>query len=218
MPKIDLHGIFPPITTPFVAGNVAYDELASNIEKWSKTGLKGLVVMGSNGEYVYLSADEKRKLVAKAVELTPKHMSVIAGTGCESTKETIELTRDCAELGAHAALVVTPHYYGGRMNETALLDYTIARAEEFTGLRRIGTASRVAGVFSFILDGAHAADVGMLLDQQGIAVRTGHHCAQPIMDQYNIQGTVRASFALYNTHEEVDRLFDALAKVQDMLL
>lgn len=123
MSKIDLHGIFPPIPTPFVNGNIAYDELAGNFEKWSKTGLKGLVVMGSNGEYIYLSADEKRKLVAKAVELTPKHMSVIAGTGCESTKETVELTCDCAQLGAHAALVVTPHYYGGRMNEAALLNY-----------------------------------------------------------------------------------------------
>jgi 4-hydroxy-2-oxoglutarate aldolase len=129
MSKIDFHGIFPPITTPFVDGNVAYDELASNIEKWSKTGLKGLVVMGSNGEYVYLSAEEKRKLVAKAVESTPDHMLVIAGTGCESTKETIELTCDCAGIGAHAALVVTPHYYGGRMNETALLAYFTAVAD-----------------------------------------------------------------------------------------
>ena len=59
MPQIDLHGIFPPIPTPFVGGDVAYDKLAANIEKWSKTGLKGLVVMGSNGEYVYLSAEEK---------------------------------------------------------------------------------------------------------------------------------------------------------------
>jgi 4-hydroxy-2-oxoglutarate aldolase len=123
MSKIDLHGIFPPITTPFVDGNVAYDQLAANIEKWSQTGLKGLVVMGSNGEYVYLSAEEKRKLVEKAVELTPEHMLVIAGTGCESTKETLELTRDCAGLGARAALVVTPHYYGGRMNEAALLAF-----------------------------------------------------------------------------------------------
>jgi 4-hydroxy-2-oxoglutarate aldolase len=123
MSKIDLHGIFPPISTPFINGDIAYDGLAANIEKWSRTGLKGLVVMGSNGEYVYLSADEKRKLVEKTVELTPDHMLVIAGTGCESTKETIELTRYCAEVGAHAALVVTPHYYGGRMNEAALLTY-----------------------------------------------------------------------------------------------
>ena len=123
MSKIDLNGIFPPITTPFVNGELAYDQLADNIEKWSKTGLKGLVVMGSNGEYVYLSADEKRKLVEKTVAATPSHMLVIAGTGCESTRETIELTCDCAALGAHAALVVTPHYYGGRMNEAALRAY-----------------------------------------------------------------------------------------------
>ena len=123
MSKIDLHGIFPPIPTPFVNGNIAYDKLAANIEKWGKTGLKGLVAMGSNGEYVYLSAQEKRKFVAKVVEMTPDHMQVIAGTGCESTKETIELTRDCADIGAHAALVVSPHYYGGRMNEAALHTY-----------------------------------------------------------------------------------------------
>jgi 4-hydroxy-2-oxoglutarate aldolase len=123
MSKIDLNGIFPPIPTPFINGEVAYDELASNIEKWSKTGLRGLVAMGSNGEYVYLSAEEKRKFVAKVVEMTPAHMLVIAGTGCESTKETIELTRNCADYGAHAALVVTPHYYGGRMDKAAMFTY-----------------------------------------------------------------------------------------------
>jgi 4-hydroxy-2-oxoglutarate aldolase len=130
MPQIDLNGIFPPIPTPFVGGDVAYDKLAANIEKWSQTGLKGLVVMGSNGEYVYLSAEEKRKLVEKTVQLTPEHMLVIAGTGCESTKETIELTRDCADRGAHAALVVTPHYYAGKMNEAAMLAYFTAVADQ----------------------------------------------------------------------------------------
>jgi 4-hydroxy-2-oxoglutarate aldolase len=123
MSQINLHGIFPPIPTPFIKDDVAYDALAANIDKWSKTGLKGLVAMGSNGEYVYLSAEEKRTFVAKVVELTPDHMQVIAGTGCESTKETIDLTRDCADIGAHAALVVSPHYYSGRMNESALHAY-----------------------------------------------------------------------------------------------
>ena len=123
MSKINLHGIFPPIPTPFIKDDVAYDELAANIGKWSKTGLKGLVAMGSNGEYVYLSAEEKRTFVAKVVELTPDPMQVIAGTGCESTKETIDLTRDCADIGAQAALVVSPHYYSGRMNESALHAY-----------------------------------------------------------------------------------------------
>ncbi len=130
MSKINLHGIFPPIPTPFINGNIAYDELAANIEKWSKAGLKGLVAMGSNGEYIYLSAEEKRKFVEKVVEITPDHMLVIAGTGCESTQETIELTRDCAARGVHAALVVTPHYYGGRMNEAAMHAYFTAVADQ----------------------------------------------------------------------------------------
>jgi len=130
MPQIDLNGIFPPIPTPFVAGEVAYDKLAANIEKWGRTGLKGLVVMGSNGEYVYLTSAEKRKLVEKTVELTPDHMQVIAGTGCESTQETIALTRDCADRGADAALVVTPHYYAGKMTDAAMLAYFTAVADQ----------------------------------------------------------------------------------------
>jgi 4-hydroxy-2-oxoglutarate aldolase len=121
MEKLDLHGIFPPITTPFINGKVAYDKLASNVEKWCRTGLKGLVVLGSNGEYVYLSQKEKRSVVDSVVQSAEKEMLIIAGTGCESTGETLRLTEDCARLGAHAALVVTPHYYAGRMKEAALL-------------------------------------------------------------------------------------------------
>jgi 4-hydroxy-2-oxoglutarate aldolase len=120
MKQIDLAGIFPPIPTPFKNNRVAYDHLKENIQKWSGTGLKGFVALGSNGEYVYLSPEEKRAVVKTVVDNTPKRMSVIAGTGCESTHETIELTNDCARLGAHAALVVTPHYYGGRMTDDAL--------------------------------------------------------------------------------------------------
>lgn len=118
--ELDLHGVFPPITTPFVDGQVAYDKLASNIAKWSATGLKGFVVLGSNGEYVSLSEEEKRNVVETVVQATPPGMTVIAGTGCESTRETIRLTQDCARLGARAALVVNPHYYGGRMTAAAL--------------------------------------------------------------------------------------------------
>jgi 4-hydroxy-2-oxoglutarate aldolase len=123
MSQIDLHGVFPPITTPFIDGKVAHDKLGSNIEKWSKTGLKGIVVLGSNGEYVYLSEEEKRKVLETAVKAAPKDMFVIAGTGCESTEETIKLTNDCAKLGAHAALVITPHYYGGKMSDSALIKH-----------------------------------------------------------------------------------------------
>ena len=123
MAKIDLHGVFPPINTPFIDGKVAYDKLASNIEKWSRTGLKGFVVLGSNGEYVYLSEEEKRTVFDTVVQSATEEMLIIAGTGCESTAETIRLTEDCARLGAHAALVVTPHYYAGRMREAALMKY-----------------------------------------------------------------------------------------------
>jgi 4-hydroxy-2-oxoglutarate aldolase len=121
--KIDLQGVFPPITTPFINGKVAYDKLASNVEKWSLTGLKGFVVLGSNGEYVALSEEEKRSIVDTVVQSAADEMLIIAGTGCESTTETLRLTEDCAKLGAHAALVVTPHYYAGRMNEAALMKH-----------------------------------------------------------------------------------------------
>ena len=123
MAKLDLHGIFPPIATPFIDGKVAHDKLAANIAKWNLTGLKGFVVLGSNGEYVYLSDEEKRTVVDTVVQSAAKDMLVIAGTGCESTTETLKLTEDCARLGAHAALVVTPHYYAGRMGEAALMKH-----------------------------------------------------------------------------------------------
>jgi 4-hydroxy-2-oxoglutarate aldolase len=123
MANLDLHGIFPPIATPFINGKVAYDQLASNVAKWNRTGLKGVVVLGSNGEYVYLSEEEKRTVVDTVVQSAAKEMLVIAGTGCESTTETLRLTEDCARLGAHAALAVTPHYYAGRMSETALIKH-----------------------------------------------------------------------------------------------
>jgi 4-hydroxy-2-oxoglutarate aldolase len=123
MTKIDLHGIFPPITTPFSAGKVAHDKMASNVEKWNRTGLKGYVVLGSNGEYVCLSEEEKRAVVDTVVQAAADEMLIIAGTGCESTTETLRLTEDCAKLGAHAALVVTPHYYAGRMKEAALIKH-----------------------------------------------------------------------------------------------
>lgn len=121
-------------------------------------------------------------------------------------------------LGAAVDYLASIDRVAAERHEHGLLQYALERGEAFDCLRRIGQAHVVAGVFSFVLEGIHASDVGMLLDQQGVAVRTGHHCAQPIMDQYNIQGTVRASFALYNTMQEVDRLFEALQKVKSILI
>jgi cysteine desulfurase/selenocysteine lyase len=99
-------------------------------------------------------------------------------------------------------------------HEHSLLEYTVAQADDIEGLRRIGTPVHAAGIFSFLLEGCHPSDLGMLLDQQGIAVRTGHHCAQPLMDRYGIPGTARASYSIYNTREDVDALFAGIRKAQ----
>jgi 4-hydroxy-2-oxoglutarate aldolase len=130
MKPSDLRGIFPPITTPFADGKVAYDRLAANIARWNTTELAGYVAFGSNGESVYLSEEEKLEVVKTVVQSAAPGMKVIAGTGCESTWQTIKLTNECARLGAHAALVVTPFYYGGRMNETALLQHFTTVADQ----------------------------------------------------------------------------------------
>mgnify|MGYP005753369713 CR=1 FL=1 len=102
-------------------------------------------------------------------------------------------------------------------HEAALLRDATARAEAFDGLRLIGTAPGKVAVMSFLLDGAHPHDVGQLLDQQGIAVRTGHHCTMPLMDCLGIPGTVRASFSIYNDSTDIERLFTALEKVKSFL-
>jgi cysteine desulfurase/selenocysteine lyase len=101
-------------------------------------------------------------------------------------------------------------------HETGLLELATTRAREFPGLRLIGTATEKAGVLSFVLDGIHAHDVGTILDQEGVAVRTGHHCAMPVMARFGVPATVRASFALYNTRDDVEALFLALARVREV--
>jgi cysteine desulfurase/selenocysteine lyase len=98
--------------------------------------------------------------------------------------------------------------------EDELLAYATRRAAEVRGMRVIGTARQKAAILSFMLDGVHAHDVGTILDNQGVAIRAGHHCAMPIMERFGVAGTARASFALYNTFEEVDALFDGIARVQ----
>ncbi len=102
-------------------------------------------------------------------------------------------------------------------HEDALLAYATERLLKIEGLRIIGTAKEKVSVVSFVIDGIHPQDIGVLLDNQGIAVRTGHHCTQPLMKRFNIVGTTRASFAVYNTIEEVDRLITGLERVIKML-
>ncbi|MEQ5808585.1 SufS family cysteine desulfurase [Alteromonas sp. NFXS44] len=102
-------------------------------------------------------------------------------------------------------------------HEKALLASAHEQADAFDGMRIVGTAPAKMGVMSFILDGIHPADVGYILDQQGVAIRTGDNCAQPLMKKFNIPGTARASFSIYNSLDEVDVLFSALRKAHMML-
>ena len=98
-----------------------------------------------------------------------------------------------------------------------LLQYATEQLEAIAGLRFIGTAKEKVSVVSFVVENIHPQDMGVLLDNQGIAVRTGHHCTQPLMNRFGIPGTVRASFAMYNTKEEVDGLVNGLQKAIKML-
>jgi len=98
-----------------------------------------------------------------------------------------------------------------------LLQYAVEKLSQIDGIEFFGTAPRKAAILSFNLKGIHPADVGVILDQLGIAVRTGHHCTQPIMTKFGIPGTVRASFAFYNTFEEIDLLVNAVNKAKEML-
>jgi len=101
-------------------------------------------------------------------------------------------------------------------HEQTLLAYATEKAEAFDGLRQIGTAENKATVLSFTIEGVHPHDLGTILDRDGVAIRAGHHCAMPVMQHFRVPATARASFAAYNTVDEVDALFTALTKAKDM--
>lgn len=102
-------------------------------------------------------------------------------------------------------------------HESRLLEYGTARLLEVPGLRLVGTARRKASVLSFVFDDIHPHDIGTIVDREGVAIRTGHHCAQPVMDRFCIPATARASLAMYNTTEDIDALIRALDKVRALL-
>ena len=104
-----------------------------------------------------------------------------------------------------------------KSQEKELLEYAVNKLSGIKGLRIYGTAKNKSGVISFLLDGIHQYDAGTILDKLGVAVRTGNHCAQPLIDSLGITGTIRASFAMYNTKEEIDIFADAIFRVQEML-
>ncbi|HSZ33719.1 MAG TPA: cysteine desulfurase, partial [Puia sp.] len=122
-------------------------------------------------------------------------------------------TPNVADVIAFKSAIQFIKFYGKekiRKHENELLDYSQEELERIPGLRIVGTAKEKVSVISFVVEGAHPQDIGILLDNRGIAVRTGHHCAQPLMDRFCIPGTTRASFALYNSAFEIDELVNAL--------
>ncbi|SMP66623.1 dihydrodipicolinate synthase family protein [Anoxynatronum buryatiense] len=118
------NGIYTPVLTPFTRDEtIDYEGMAHNLSRWAATDLSGIVVLGSNGEFVYLTQEEKEALAAFCISHFPRNKKVIVGTSCESTLETIRFSHRVAELGADAVLVLPPHYYTGSMNESVLYQY-----------------------------------------------------------------------------------------------
>lgn len=124
-----LHGIYAPIPTPFLNDEIAYEKLTQNMNFWLNSKLSGIVVLGSNGEFVVLSSEEKRRLISSVCELAKGKKPVVAGTGCESTKDTIALNRHAAQAGAAAVLVLSPNYYKRTMTEALTKGFYLEVAE-----------------------------------------------------------------------------------------
>ncbi|XP_042718894.1 4-hydroxy-2-oxoglutarate aldolase, mitochondrial [Lagopus leucura] len=129
-PKLNLRGIFPPLTTPFSpTQEVDYGQLEGNLRHYASIPFRGLVVLGSSGEFPLLAPRERLELVSRVRRALPRDRLLLAGSGCESTRATIELTGSMAEAGADAALVVTPCYYRGAMSSAALVRHYTEVAE-----------------------------------------------------------------------------------------
>ncbi|WP_313427922.1 dihydrodipicolinate synthase family protein [Siminovitchia terrae] len=124
MSKMKIKGIIPPVVTPFhESGEVDYQRFAQNVQKWNKDKVSGFLALGSNSETIYLTEEEKLTIIKETVQAAKKDLLIMAGTGMESTRETIALTNKAAKLGAHMALILTPFYYKGAMTSEALIRY-----------------------------------------------------------------------------------------------
>lgn len=131
MAYFDICGVLPPVITPFDAdGRVDFDAFVRNIEKWNETGLRGYLVLGSNGETPYIGEEDKVRLIRACARRAAPDRLIMAGTGLESTDATVELTRRAADAGAHCALVLTPSYYGEQMGDDAQIAYFTAVADK----------------------------------------------------------------------------------------
>ncbi|XP_043234348.1 4-hydroxy-2-oxoglutarate aldolase, mitochondrial-like isoform X2 [Amphibalanus amphitrite] len=130
--QLDLKGIYPPICTPFTDDgkfDINYEKLAENMKVYQQSPLRGYLVQGSNGEYIYLTPSERVELVRRVRPLVTDGRLLLAGSGCESTAETVELSQQMAEAGADALVVVTPCYYKASMNDAAMVAHYTAVAD-----------------------------------------------------------------------------------------
>lgn len=119
-----IYGVIPPVITPFTSrGEVDYQALTANLEKWNRTALAGYLILGSNSEFVYVSDEEKIRILEVARKQIPPDKVMIAGTGCEATEATITLTRRAAAIGADSVMVVTPAYYKPQMRPRVLIEH-----------------------------------------------------------------------------------------------
>jgi len=118
-------------------------------------------------------------------------------------------------LGAAVDYITGIGFAGITAHETDLLEYGTAALGEVPGLRMIGTAPHKASILAFVLKGAHPHDVGTIVDMEGVSIRTGHHCTQPVMERFGVPATARASVAMYNTRDEIDKLVSALHHVRE---
>lgn len=121
---MDIAGIYPPVTTPFTAtADVDYGKLEENLQKLGTFPFRGFVVQGSTGEFPFLTSSERLEVVSRVRQVIPKDKLLLAGSGCESTQATVEMTLSMAQVGADAVMVVTPCYYRGRMDSAALIHH-----------------------------------------------------------------------------------------------
>jgi len=121
-------------------------------------------------------------------------------------------------LGAAIDYLTGPGLAGAAAHERTLLEHATERLSAMPGLRIVGTARQKAGVLSFVVDGVHPHDIGTILDTEGVAIRAGHHCCQPLMQRLGLEATARASLAFYNTTDDIDALVAALARVREVFL
>ena len=125
-----LEGIFPPVTTPFDDnGCIEHNHLSENIERWNETEISGYLILGSNGEFIFLNEGEKLEIINTARKAIPSSKKMLVGTGLESTKGTIEFTRKVSDCGADVAVIITPHFFKNDMSHEALLKHYIKVAD-----------------------------------------------------------------------------------------